>query len=93
MKPMPMNVVTERAAELGGCMNEVVDGMRAKVETAQQDVTRTFRRAKVKAEDMLEEGRHEIKESPLAALAGFMALGLALGFAVGVFTGARKFRQ
>lgn len=93
MKPMPMTAVADKAAEFGGRMNDVVDGVRAKVETAQQDVTRTFRKAKVKAEDLLEESRHEIKESPLAAVAGFLAIGLVLGFAAGVFAGSRKFRE
>ena len=90
MKAMPINAVADRAAEFGGCMHEVVDGVRAKVETAQRDVVRNYRQAKVKAEDMLEEGRHEIKTHPLSAVAGFMAVGLALGFVAGLFAGSRK---
>lgn len=90
MKPMQATAVAEQVTEFGGRMNEMAEGVRAKVESAQQDLNRNLRRAKVKAEDMLEEGRHEIKTRPLAAVSVFMIAGLAIGFVAGMLISNRK---
>jgi len=90
MKPMTMEDVTERAAEFGGCMSQMKDEVRAKVETVQRDVTRNLRRAKEKTEDLLEEGRHEIKTHPLAAVATFAVAGMVVGFAAGMLFSRRR---
>lgn len=84
MKPMAVEEVTARAAEAGGCMNQMKDEVRAKVETLQRDATRNLRRARERTEDLLEEGRHEIKTHPLAAVAAFAAAGMVVGFAAGM---------
>lgn len=90
MKPLAVSTAAQQATEFGGRMHEMAEEVRAKAESVQQDVTRNFRRAKVKAEEMLEEGRHEIKTHPLAAVSAFMFAGLALGFAAGMLVGSRR---
>lgn len=90
MKPMQANAVLEPAAEVSGCMNDMAEGFRSRAQALQQEATRNFRRAKAKAEDLLEESRHEIKTHPLAAVAGFTLAGAALGFVAGVFVGRKR---
>lgn len=90
MKPMQGTAGAERVTEFGGRMNELADDLRAKAEAAQQDLNRNIRRAKAKAGDLMEEGRHEIKERPLAAVSAFMLTGAVLGFIAGVLVGRKR---
>ncbi|MEO6120295.1 MAG: hypothetical protein ABIP12_06350 [Terriglobales bacterium] len=90
MKTIPMNAVAERAAEFGGRVSELVGDVRGKAETARRDVTQNLRRTKRRAEDLLDEGRHGIKDHPISAVSAFLVAGLALGFAAGLLTGKRR---
>jgi hypothetical protein len=90
MKPMQATAIAKEVAELRGCMNDVTEGLRAKMGSTRQEVVRDLRRVRGKAEDMLEEGRHEIKTHPVMAVSAFLLGGMALGFVAGVFFSRRR---
>ena len=90
MKPLQVNAIAEQVTEFGGRMNEMAEDVRTKLNTAQTEMGKNFRRAKAKADDLLEEGRHEIKMRPVAAVSTFMVAGAVLGFAAGILVGRKK---
>ena len=90
MKGIDVCEVEERVTELGGRMTELAGDMRQRADNAQQELKRNLRKVRAKADDMLEEGRHEIKSHPLTAVAGFAAVGLVLGFVAGMLFSNRK---
>jgi len=90
MKGIETCAIEERTAELTGRMNEMKDELRERADAAQQEMRRNFRKVKAKADDLLDEGRHEIKSHPLTAVATFAGAGLLLGFVAGLVVGSRK---
>lgn len=90
MKPIRVDALQERASEFGARVSEMAEDVRDKAETTRRDVTNNLRRTKRRAEDLLAEGRHEIKKHPVSAVSAFMVAGLAVGFAAGLLAGKRK---
>ena len=79
----PVNEAAARANELAAIPSKVVDDLRRIVESAYDDVSRNVRKAKYTAEDAIDQGRHEIKRRPLAAVGTAALAGLLVGFTIG----------
>jgi ElaB/YqjD/DUF883 family membrane-anchored ribosome-binding protein len=90
MKGIDTCELTEQATQLGSRVSDMAKDVRERADAAQQDIRRNLKRVKSRADDMLEEGRHEIKSHPLTAVAAFTAVGLLLGFTAGMLLSARK---
>jgi len=80
---IPVNEAATRANELAAIPVKVVDDLRRIVESAYDDVSRNVRKAKYTAEDAIDQGRHEIKRHPLAAVGTAAVAGLLVGFTIG----------
>ena len=83
----PVNEAAARANDLAAIPAKVVDDLRRIVESAYDDVSRNVRKAKYTAEDAIDQGRHEIKRHPLAAVGTATLAGILLGFAIGWLAG------
>jgi ElaB/YqjD/DUF883 family membrane-anchored ribosome-binding protein len=79
----PVNEAAARANELAGIPAKVVDELRHIVESAYDDVSRNVRKARHTAEDAIDQGRHEIKRHPFAAVGTAALAGVLVGFAIG----------
>ena len=82
----------ERGSGLKNDTREFLDKGREFANTAAAELRRTGRRARVIAEDAIEEGRHEIKENPITAVSLAVVSGLVFGFFTG-FLAARRFNR
>ena len=80
---IPVNEAATRANELAAIPVKVADDLRRIVESAYDDVSRNVRKAKYTAEDAIDQGRHEIKRHPLAAVGTAALAGLLVGFTIG----------
>ena len=84
---IPVNEAAARANDIAAIPAKVVDDLRRIVESAYDDVSRNVRKAKYTAEDAIDQGRHEIKRHPLAAVGTATLAGLLLGFTIGWLAG------
>jgi len=80
---IPVNEAAARANDLAAIPAKVVDELRHIVESAYDDVSRNVRKARYTAEDAIDQGRHEIKRHPFAAVGTAALAGVVVGFAIG----------
>lgn len=75
-----MRDIADKAKEISNKMREHWDG-------AYRDVERSMRRARVAAEESMDDARRQIKDKPITVVAsvaaGAFALGLVAGFILG----------
>ena len=69
---------------------KVVEELRRTVDSAYDDVSRSIKRARNTATDVIDDSRHQIKRHPLAAVGSAALTGLAVGFILGWFARPSK---
>ena len=79
----PVNEAAARTNDLAAIPAKVVEEIRHIVESAYDDVSRNVRKARYTAEDAIDQGVHEIKRHPLAAVGTATLAGLLVGFTIG----------
>jgi ElaB/YqjD/DUF883 family membrane-anchored ribosome-binding protein len=67
--------------------NKVAEEVRRTVDSAYDEVQRNVRRARRAAEDVIEDGRYEIKRRPFSYVGIAALTGLVIGVAVGWWLG------
>lgn len=83
MKSTAARQVQNHGSDVARLPSKVVEELRRTVDSAYEDVSRSVKRAKRTANDVIYDSRHQIKQHPLAAV-GYSALaGLAVGFTFG----------
>ena len=68
---------------------KVLEEVRRTVDSAYEDVSRSMKRAKYAATDVIDDGRHKIKQRPYTVVGSAALAGLAIGFTIGWFAGSR----
>lgn len=88
-----INETAAHANDLAAIPAKVVEELRRIVESAYDDMSRNVRKARYTAEDAIEEGRHEIKQHPLAAVGTATLAGVLIGFTIGWLVGNTNSRR
>lgn len=78
-------IVPNHTTDLVKLPAKVIEELRRTVDSAYDDVSRSVKRAKHAAADVIDDGRHQIKRHPFMAVGSAALGGLTLGFAVGWF--------
>jgi ElaB/YqjD/DUF883 family membrane-anchored ribosome-binding protein len=83
MKSAAVRQIQNHSADVIRLPVKVVGDLRRGVDSAYVDVSRTVKRAKDLADDLIYDSRHQIKRHPLTAVGSAALVGVAVGFLVG----------
>lgn len=72
---------------------KVIEELRRTVDSAYDEVARSVKRAKYAATEVIDDGRHQIKRHPFAAVGSAALSGVALGFVIGWFAHSSEKRK
>lgn len=92
MKTTAIRQIQDHSSDVARLPIKVVEELRRTVDSAYEDVSRTMKRAKHTATDVIYDSRHQIKHHPLTAVGSAALAGIALGFTLGWFTGSKHRR-
>lgn len=90
MKSTAVRQVQNHGSDVARLPVKVVEELRRTVDSAYDDVSRSIKRARNTATDVIDDSRHQIKRHPLAAVGSAALTGLAVGFIVGWFAKSSK---
>jgi len=90
MKSTAVKQVQNHSSEVARLPVKVVEELRRTVDSAYDDVSRSIKRARNTATDVIDDSRHQIKRHPLAAVGSAALTGLAVGFILGWFARSSK---
>jgi len=90
MKSTAVKQVQNHSSEVARLPVKVVEELRRTVDSAYDDVSRSIKRARNTATDVIDDSRHQIKRHPLAAVGSAALTGLAVGFILGWFARPSK---
>ena len=93
MRSTAIRQVQNHSSEVARLPTKVVEELRRTVDSAYEDVSRSMKRVKRTADDVIYDSRHRIKQHPLAAVGSGALAGLAIGFTLGWFARPRKSRS
>ena len=90
MKSTAVRQVQNHGSDVARLPAKVVEELRRTVDSAYDDVSRSIKRARNTATDVIDDSRHQIKRHPLAAVGSAALTGLAVGFILGWFAKPSK---
>ena len=93
MKGTAIRQIQNHSSEAAHLPTKVVEELRRTVDSAYEDVSRSMKRAKATATDVIYDSRHQIKRHPLTAVGSAALAGLVIGFTLGWFSGSNKSRR
>jgi len=93
MRSTAIRKVQNHSSEVARLPTKVVEELRRTVDSAYEDVSRSMKRVKRTADDVIYDSRHRIKQHPLAAVGSATLAGLAIGFTLGWFARPGKSRS
>jgi ElaB/YqjD/DUF883 family membrane-anchored ribosome-binding protein len=82
-----MDMSKMNASDLAGIPSKVADEVRRTVDSAYDDVSRSVRKARRAAEEVIDDSRREIKRRPIASVGVAALAGLVTGLAIGWWAG------
>jgi ElaB/YqjD/DUF883 family membrane-anchored ribosome-binding protein len=90
MKSTAIRQVQNHGSDVARLPAKVVDELRRTVDSAYEDVSRTMKRAKRTADEVIYDSRHQIRSHPLAAIGSAALAGVAIGFILGWSAKSKK---